>query len=493
MDMKRMAAALALCLAVAMVGGCGSGQSQTAVSVESVANITGMGNVGITDKFSGLVVSQEEVKIQKNADMTVKELKVSAGDEVKKGDVLFTYDTDELSINLEKQKLELEQLNNTIKSKEQEKKELEKEKAKAPSSAKLEYTIEIQTAEAEIHEAEYSVKEKEAEIKKTEKSLKDSGVTSPIDGRVKNVQKEDNSSEGSMDMGGSEEGADAYITLMKSGSYQVKGTVNEMSAQVLQEGTPLLIRSRIDAAQTWTGSLERIDFENTVQNNNDMHGSSDEMTTSTKYPFYVALDTQEGLMLGQHVYIETDTGDGEGEGEPAMKLPSYYIVDADSDAYVWAEGSGSKLEKRKVTLGEYDAETEMYAVLDGLTVDDYIAFPSEECVNGAPTEHYDPNSGEENPAGNEGGAGMTGGMDEGGAGMTGGMDEGGADMTDGMDEGGADMTDGMDEGGADMTDGMDEGDTYPADDVDMGESDVDMGGTEIDGMVAGSGIFMGEE
>ena len=73
--MKRMAAALALCLAVAMVGGCGSGQSQTAVSVESVANITGMGNVGITDKFSGLVVSQEEVKIQKNADMTVKELK----------------------------------------------------------------------------------------------------------------------------------------------------------------------------------------------------------------------------------------------------------------------------------------------------------------------------------------------------------------------------------------------------------------------------------
>ena len=113
--MKRMAAALALCLAVAMVGGCGSGQSQTAVSVESVANITGMGNVGITDKFSGLVVSQEEVKIQKNADMTVKELKVSAGDEVKKGDVLFTYDTDELSINLEKQKLELEQLNNTIK------------------------------------------------------------------------------------------------------------------------------------------------------------------------------------------------------------------------------------------------------------------------------------------------------------------------------------------------------------------------------------------
>ena len=347
--MRRMAAALALGLAVATVGGCGSGQDQAVVSVESVADITGMGNVGVMDKFSGLVVSEEEVKIQKNADMTVKELKVSVGDEVKEGDVLFTYDTDELSINLEKQKLELEQLNNTIETKKEEKKSLEKDKAKAPSSAKLEYTIEIQTAEAEIREAEYNVKEKEAEIKKTKESLKDSGVTSPIDGRVKNVQDDSGSSEGGMDgmgMDGSGDGSEAFITLMKSGSYQVKGTVNEMSTQNLQEGMPLLIRSRVDGSQTWSGSLERIDFENTVQNNNNSYSSdsSDEMTTATKYPFYVALDTQDGLMLGQHVYIETDLGDGGEEEEPALKLPSYYIVDADGDAYVWAESSGSKLE-----------------------------------------------------------------------------------------------------------------------------------------------------
>ena len=186
--MRRIAAALALGLTVAAVGGCSSSQDQAAVSVESVASITGMGNVGVTDKFGGLVVSQEEVKIQKNADMAVKEVKVSAGDEVKKGDVLFTYDTDELAINLEKQKLELEQQKNTIETKKEEKKSLEKDKAKAPSSAKLEYTIEIQSVEAEIREAEYNVKEKEAEIKKTKESLKNAGVTSPIDGRVKSVQ-----------------------------------------------------------------------------------------------------------------------------------------------------------------------------------------------------------------------------------------------------------------------------------------------------------------
>ena len=497
--MKRLAAVLALSLAVMTAGGCGDRQDQAAVSVESVANITGMGNVGVTDKFSGLVVSQEEVKIQKNADMAVKEIKVSAGDEVKEGDVLFTYDTDELSINLEKQKLELEQLENTIETKKEEKKSLEKEKAKAPSSAKLEYTIEIQTAEAEIRESEYSVKEKKAEIKKTKESLKNWEVTSPINGRVKNVQKDDGSSQGGMegiDMGGSGEGSEAFITLMKSGSYQVKGTLNEMSAQSLQEGTPLLIRSRIDAAQTWTGMLERIDFENTVQNNNNMYysGNGDEMTTATKYPFYVALDSQDGLMLGQHVYIETDLGEGGEDEEPAMKLPSYYIVDAEGDAYVWAEGSGSKLEKRKVSLGAYDAETEQYVIADGLDVEDYIAFPSEECVSGAPTEHYDPNSGGENEAGAEGGADM-GGMNEGGADM-GGMNEGGADMT-GIDEGDVDTGDmgGMDEGDVDTGDmgGMDEGDVDTGAMDGLDEGDVDVGGVDMDGMIAGSGVFAGEE
>lgn len=51
----------------------------------------------------------------------------------------------------------------------------------------------------------------------------------------------------------------------------------------------------------------------TSESNDDMYmmgmsSSSDEQTTSTSYPFYVELDSSDGLMLGQHVYIERDTG-----------------------------------------------------------------------------------------------------------------------------------------------------------------------------------------
>ena len=54
---------------------------------------------------------------------------------------------------------------------------------------------------------------------------------------------------------------------------------------------------------------------------------------------------------------------------------------------MWAEKKG-KLEKRSITLGEHDETTDTYDVLDGLTLEDYIAFPDEQlCHNGAPTTH----------------------------------------------------------------------------------------------------------
>lgn len=45
--------------------------------------------------------------------------------------------------------------------------------------------------------------------------------------------------------------------------------------------------------------------------NNMMYGMSSEeasQNTSTSYPFYVELESSEGLLLGQHVYIEQDNG-----------------------------------------------------------------------------------------------------------------------------------------------------------------------------------------
>lgn len=444
--MKKWVSTVAVCMTAAMLMGCGSGGSDTKVAVDSVGNITGLGSLGVSDKFSGMVVSEDEIKIEKNSGLSVKEVKVNEGDVVKEGQVLFVYDTDSLELTLEKQKLELEQLQTTIESKTKEIAQLKKDAKGTKGSTKLEYSIQIQTNEADIKEAEYNAKLKEKEIEETKNSLEDVSVTSPIDATVKSIASDGQSGDGSFADDGSESGdgsnSDAFIVLTKSDSFEIKGTINELSARSLSEGMPLLIRSRVDSTQTWTGTLERIDWEKTETSDNNayMYGSSsDTMTTSSKYPFYVSLDSQEGLVLGQHVYIETNVEDGATEDAAQFSLPSYYIVDVDTGSpYVWAEGSNGKLEKRNVELGEYDQDMDQYPIISGLALTDYIAFPSEECKAGAAAEHYDQYSDDGDVATGV----MDGGMDSYDEGTMGGEEYYDEGSVDSYDEG--TMDDGMD-------------------------------------------------
>ena len=119
-----LALALSLCLAVSLAG-CGS--NDTAVYVQSVSDLTGMGGIAAGDRFPGMVVSENVTEIKKDSEKTVKEVLVKEGDDVNKGDKLFEYDTEELQLSLEKKQLELEQLNASIESYRQQIKELEKE------------------------------------------------------------------------------------------------------------------------------------------------------------------------------------------------------------------------------------------------------------------------------------------------------------------------------------------------------------------------------
>ena len=61
----------------------------------------------------------------------------------------------------------------------------------------------------------------------------------------------------------------------------------------------------------------------------------DGMTQSSNYPFYVQLDGTNGLMLGQHVYVEPDVG--QQEVKTGIWLSDSFINDVDSNPYVWAD------------------------------------------------------------------------------------------------------------------------------------------------------------
>ena len=138
------------------------------------------------------------------------------------------------------------------------------------------------------------------------------------------------------------------------------------------------------------------------------------MHTPSKYYFYVALDSDDGLMLGQHLYIEPEVG----QNEQGLYLFSVYLCDLDGSPYVWAAGADGKLVKRSVTLGRYDESADSWEILDGLGPKDYIAFPDESCVQGAPVILYSEDSFDNGAydGGFDGGydGGFEGGFEEGG-------------------------------------------------------------------------------
>lgn len=111
-------------------------------------------------------------------------------------------------------------------------------------------------------------------------------------------------------------------------------------------------------------------------------GSSDQ-SASTSYYFYVTLESSDGLLLGQHVYIEMNAG--QEEQKEGVWLDASFIADLDSKPYVWADNGKEKLEKRSVILGEFDEELNQYEIKDGLGKKDAVAFPQENLKEGAPT------------------------------------------------------------------------------------------------------------
>lgn len=352
-----------------------AGGSEDKVFVQTVSTVMSQYG-GDNNRYSGVVEPQGSWDVNKDGDRTVKEVFVKEGDEVKEGDQLFTYDTEDLALQLEQQKLELENIANEIAGYNTQIAELQTEKAAAPADQQFEYTTQIQTAQASIKQSEYNRKSKQAEIDKTQKSIDNSVVTSKIAGVVKSIN------ESGMDENGN---SAAYMTILATGEYQVKGIVNETNMSTINAGQPVIIRSRVDETLTWKGTISKIDTENTVTSNSDSYSdsSNDDTTTTTKYPFYVALDSMDGLILGQHVYIELDMG--QGEKKDGIWLTSSYIIQKDGDPYVWVANDREKLEKRTIELGEYDENLDEYEIKSGLTEDDYIAWPIDGMEEGMKT------------------------------------------------------------------------------------------------------------
>ena len=384
MSKKKVGIIIAIVVVIAAVGGGawyflggakGAGSSADKVFVESVASINSA-NSGSQNRYSGVVEAQETWEVNKESEQEVKEVFVQVGDTVEEGAPLFEYDMEEVKTEIQQAELELEGMRNDITDAQNQINQLARERETVPQEDRFEYTAEIQEKENSIKQTEYNIESKKVEIQKKQESIENAVVKSKIAGMIKSIN-ESGIDPTTGDMA-------AYITVLAVGDFRVKGTVSETNIQMLSEQQPVILRSRINEEQTWTGTITKIDTQNAEKNNSDVYYSdSGSGEKATKYPFYVELNSTEGLMMGQHLFIEMDLG--QSEKKEGIWLFEGYIVKEEEKTYIWTANSRNKLEKREVELGEYDENLAEYEIVAGLTEEDAIASPMEGLYEGVTT------------------------------------------------------------------------------------------------------------
>lgn len=378
--MKVRIAVVCLALVLLLSGLAGCSESLPEVYVQSVAVLTGYGSIGGFNASAGVVVAQDEIRVERDQSREIESLLVTVGQNVSAGDVLFTYDAENVQLEVDRMELEIEQMNNNIKDIDANIATLEKEKKAANKDDQLQYTIQIQALQTDKKEIQYNITVKQRELNTLLAESKDLQVVAPADGKIQEINES-----GTDNMGN----AKPYITIMQSGAYRVKGKINELNRNDISVGANVLIRSRTDAQQTWTGVVSMIDTENPSGGNDYVFMPMDDTVSSSSYTFYVELSSNTGLILGQHVYIEPT---GLTSSAATMRLDASFLQGNVEDGFwVWAEKDG-KLEKRAVTAENYDGMTDTYEITEGLLPEDYIAFPEKGLQAGSPTTHNAPSA-----------------------------------------------------------------------------------------------------
>ena len=114
------------------------------------------------------------------------------------------------------------------------------------------------------------------------------------------------------------------------------------------------------------------------------YSDSGSSSGSGNYTYYVELESEDGLLVGQHLYMEPDVGQtGREEG---LWIGEEYVFSEDGQAYVWVENTSNRIEKRAVTISSPD-DFGKVRIEEGLDKLEYIAENNGIVKEGMRTRH----------------------------------------------------------------------------------------------------------
>uniref|UniRef100_UPI0011A55899 efflux RND transporter periplasmic adaptor subunit n=1 Tax=Bacillus thuringiensis TaxID=1428 RepID=UPI0011A55899 len=291
----------------------------------------------------------------------VKDIEVKEGQEVEKGAKLFSYDNEE--INLQMKQVELDQKMADMRYDQGKKKidSLKKEIKKAKDSgAGKEVTdpMEEQVNELEIGQKTIDLEKEKGKLQKEELSKKQKELTiySNFAGVVQKLDK-DAAQSSSQALGGQ---GKAFLQVASKDPFQVQGTLTELQKSQIQKDQTFTVTAKANNKKKWTGKITEVSEFPTSAEMAQAGGVGEATQNMSQYTYKASLDSQDGLSPGYHVSLQVNL-----ENKKMIAVPSKSIVAKGDDAFVYVEDKG-KLRKQNVKKGSTDGDwTE---VVEGVTV-----------------------------------------------------------------------------------------------------------------------------
>ncbi len=409
---------LVLVIAALMAGGIAFyryRKAKNTVTVIPVANVNMYMGESSNEEISGTVTATKSQEVVLSSSQIVREVLVKKGQKVEAGTDLLRLDTEEEQIDLELKGLGLQEIQQKISKLTREIAEIQAAPLKSstttssprPSfltgssqvggknlaklSGKVNYVFQytsqstFNTADAstkaksqkkytaeqkqrlisekqeEINGLQLDLKEANLEYIKIQNKIQNATIKSTIKGTVKSIQDPSTYTSGK---------GKAFLKIVSSEGLYLEGSVSELKLGSVQVGDEITAQSW-ETGETFTAKVTEVSSY-PVQGDYYMSDGLGNPNASY-YPFKAYIKNTDNVKNGEYVTITLGGGSAMA-AEEGVYLPPAYIRKEGNRSYVYLKGKDDLLEKKYIKTGKssYGVSVE---VLEGVSIEDYIAFP----------------------------------------------------------------------------------------------------------------------
>jgi len=357
MKMKKTYAVIA---AILIIGGgyywYSRSNSKTA-ETKYVTSAAEKGTITASIAGSGNIIVDQSSNIDPTITGTVTNLAVAVGDQVKKGQLLFTIDNNDLSVSVAKSQSSIASSESSLKSAKSSLKQaqLDYDTIKDQNVAldkKNASKSKLDAAKASVVSAEKSLAATKADASNQQLDANKRKVTSPIDGTVNEVNIKNGDDLSKLSSGSSRS---VPIIIGDLGTMKAQVSVNEVDISNVTIGQEVTMTFSAIDGLTATGKIENMDSLGTL--------SSGVVTYNVTIGFDT-LDSRIKPQMSVSANIITDVK------QDAIMIPSGAIKTKNGSSYVEVLNSGTTPNKVSVKTGiSNDTDTE---IISGLKAGDKV-------------------------------------------------------------------------------------------------------------------------